>query len=140
MVQQRRYQYKIRKKERTTNNTDKREVPMQQGIGNKDFLVKSTSESGNDNIVINLKFIKVATNQDDPVIYFEPPNRIVINTARPSADIILTGNPKDPTRKAIILPLLTMAIVDMFPSTSQLSYQDWKKCYGQLLDKGWISC
>lgn len=129
-----------KKKERTNNSTDKKEVSMQEGVGNKDFLVKSTSESGNDNIVINLKFIKVATNQDDPVIYFEPPNRIVINTARPSADIILTGNPKDPTRKAIILPLLTMAIVDMFPSTSQLSYQDWKKCYGQLLDKGWISC
>jgi len=127
-------------KERTTHNTDKKEVPMQQGIGNKDFLVRSSSETSNDNIVINLKFIKVATNQDDPVIYFEPPNRIVINTARPSAEIILTGNPKDPTRKAIILPLLTMAIVDMFPSTSQLTYQDWKKCYGQLLDKGWISC
>jgi hypothetical protein len=127
-------------KEGKMHNRDTSKVPIQQGIGNRDFLIKSSGQSTDGNIVINLKFIKVATNQDDPVIYFEPPNRIVINTARPSAEIILTGNPKDPTRKAIILPLLTMAIVDMFPSTSQLSYQDWKKCYGQLLDKGWISC
>jgi hypothetical protein len=127
-------------KDRPNHSNKKGGVPIEKDLGDKDFLVKSSSETGNDNIVINLKFIKVATNQEDPVIYFEPPNRIVINTARPSAEIILTGNPKDPTRKAIILPLLTMAIVDMFPSTSQLSYQDWKKCYGQLLDKGWISC
>jgi hypothetical protein len=79
------------------------------------------------------------TNHSNPIIYFEPPNRIVLNTARASSEIITTSNPKDPTRKARVLPLLTMAIVDMFLSTSQLPSEKWKKYYEQLLDKGWIS-
>jgi len=116
-------------------------VPVLKGQGERKFVVRSTGEYASDNNTsVNLKFVPLSTNQDDPVIYFQPPNRIVINTARPSSDIILSGNSKDPTRKEKILPLLTMAIIDMFPSSSELSTKDWKKTYGQLLDKAYSTC
>jgi len=116
-----------------------RKISVLEGDGNKDFFVKSTDELTEENASIRLKFIPMKTNHNNPVIYFEPPNRIVLNTARASSDIITKSNPKDPTRKARILPLLTMGIVDMFLSTSQLPAHEWKKCYEQLLDKGWAS-
>ena len=51
----------------------------------------------------------------------------MINTARSSSGIILSGNPKDPQRKAMVLPLLSMAIIDMFPSATQLTSSEWKE-------------
>jgi hypothetical protein len=116
-----------------------RKISVLETNGKKDFLVKSANELSEEKASIKLKFIPMKTNHSYPIIYFEPPNRIVLNTARASSEIITTSNPKDPARKARVLPLLTMAIVDMFLSTSQLPSHEWKKYYEQLLDKGWSS-
>ena len=104
----------------TVDESPKREagkIPIILGPNGQRFLAKSTGEIYDDsNAQVTIKFVKLATNQDDPVIYYQPPNRIVINTARPSAEIILGGNPNNPAGRAMVLPLLTMAVIDMFPS------------------------
>jgi hypothetical protein len=124
---------------RTIHNKDERKISIEEG-SERQLVIKSSTQPANDNKVsIAIKFVKLPTNQDDPVIYYQQPNRIVINTARSSSGIILSGNPKDPQRKAMVLPLLSMAIIDMFPSAATLTTQQWKKIYGQLLDKGWSS-
>jgi Histidine kinase-, DNA gyrase B-, and HSP90-like ATPase len=71
---------------------------------------------------------------EKPVIYFSAPNRLVINSLRPSSKIILEAKPKDFAFKSRVLPLLVRAGIDAFPGTSDISKEEWFTKYDAVLD------
>jgi hypothetical protein len=72
--------------------------------------------------------------EEKPVIYFNAPNRLIINSLRPSSKILLEAKPKDPTLKSRILPLLVRAGIDAFPGSSDMSKEEWFTKYDAILD------
>lgn len=73
-----------------------------------------------------------------PIVYFVPPDRLVINSKRPSSRIILEANAKDPIEmKSRVLPLLVRAGIDAFPQSSQMSKEDWLIWYDKIIDSMW---
>ena len=72
--------------------------------------------------------------EEKPVIYFNAPNRLVINSLRPSSKILLDANPKDITLRSRILPLLVRAGIDAFPGSSDMSKEEWFMKYDAVLD------
>ena len=69
-----------------------------------------------------------------PVIYFNAPNRLVINSKRPSSKILLDAKSKDLELKSRILPLLVRAGIDAFPGSSDISKEEWFTKYDAVLD------
>lgn len=62
--------------------------------------------------------------EEKPVIYFNAPNRLVINSLRPSSKILLDTKPKDIALKSRILSLLVRAGIDAFPCSSEIQKKD----------------
>jgi hypothetical protein len=82
-------------KNRTIQHKDERKIPISEG-DERQLVVKSSTQPTIDNKVsIAIRFVKLPTNQDDPVIYYQQPNRIVINTARSSSGIITNNVGQD---------------------------------------------
>jgi hypothetical protein len=71
---------------------------------------------------------------EKPVIYFSAPNRLVINSKRPSSKILTEAKPKDFAFKSRVLPLLVRAGIDAFPGTSDISKEEWFTKYDAVLD------
>ena len=72
--------------------------------------------------------------EEKPVIYFSAPNRLVINSLRPSSKIIIEAKPKDLAFKSRVLPLLVRAGIDAFPGSSEISKEEWFTKYDAVLD------
>jgi hypothetical protein len=72
--------------------------------------------------------------EEKPVIYFNAPNRLVINSLRPSSKVLLDAKPKDIALRSRILPLLVRAGIDAFPSSSDMSKEEWFTKYDAVLD------
>ena len=72
--------------------------------------------------------------EEKPVIYFNAPNRLVINSLRPSSKILLEAKPKDLAFKSRVLPLLVRAGIDAFPGSSEISKEEWFTKYDAVLD------
>jgi hypothetical protein len=72
--------------------------------------------------------------EEKPVIYFNAPNRLVINSLRPSSKILLDAKPKDIALRSRILPLLVRAGIDAFPGSSNMSKEEWFTKYDAVLD------
>ena len=72
--------------------------------------------------------------EEKPVIYFNAPNRLVINSLRPSSKIIIEAKPKDFAFKSRVLPLLVRAGIDAFPGTSDITKEEWFTKYDAVLD------
>ena len=72
--------------------------------------------------------------EEKPVIYFNAPNRLVINSLRPSSKILLDAKPKDIALRSRILPLLVRAGIDAFPGSSDMSKEEWFTKYDTVLD------
>ena len=71
---------------------------------------------------------------EKPVIYFNAPNRLVINSFRPSSKILVEAKPKDLALKSRVLPLLVRAGIDAFPGSSEMSKDEWFRMYDDVLD------
>jgi Histidine kinase-, DNA gyrase B-, and HSP90-like ATPase len=69
-----------------------------------------------------------------PVIFFNAPNRLVINSKRPSSKILLEAKSKDLELKSRVLPLLVRAGIDAFPGSSDMSKEEWFMKYDAVLD------
>ena len=75
---------------------------------------------------------------DRPVVFFEPPNRIVINRSRPSSAILLEGSSKDPEQvKSRLLPLLVQATLLAYPGSSELTAEELFTMESSVLDTVW---
>jgi len=72
--------------------------------------------------------------EEKPVIYFNAPNRLVINSLRPSSKILLEAKSKDLALKSRVLPLLVRAGIDAFPGSSDISKEEWFTKYDTVLD------
>ena len=72
--------------------------------------------------------------EEKPVIYFNAPNRLVINSLRPSSKILLDTKPKDIALRSRILPLLVRAGIDAFPGSSYMPKEEWFTKYDAVLD------
>jgi hypothetical protein len=72
--------------------------------------------------------------QEKPVIYFNAPNRLVINSLRPSSKILTDAKPKDIALRARIYPLLVRAGIDAFPGSSDMPKEEWFTKYDTVLD------
>ena len=72
--------------------------------------------------------------EEKPVIHFNAPNRLVINSLRPSSKIIIEAKPKDLAFKSRVLPLLVRAGIDAFPGSSEISKEEWFTKYDAVLD------
>jgi hypothetical protein len=73
--------------------------------------------------------------EEKPVIYFNAPNRLVINSLRQSSKILLEAKPtKDLALKSRVLPLLVRAGIDAFPGSSEMSKDEWFTMYDDVLD------
>jgi Histidine kinase-, DNA gyrase B-, and HSP90-like ATPase len=89
------------------------------------------------NMIPKLTVVEVGS-EGKPIVYFSPPNRLVINSKRPSSKIVLEANTKDPIEmKSRVLPLLVRAGIDAFPKSSEMSKEDWLKWHDSVLDSMW---
>jgi hypothetical protein len=90
------------------------------------------------NNVIPQLTVVAAPSECKPIVYFSPPNRLVINPSRPSSRIILEANTRDPIEmKSRVLPLLVRAGIEAFPKSSEMSKEEWLKLHDQILDNMW---
>jgi hypothetical protein len=90
------------------------------------------------NNVIPQLTVVAAPSECKPIVYFSPPNRLVINSSRPSSRIILEANTRDPIEmKSRVLPLLVRAGIEAFPKSSEISKEEWLKLHDQILDNMW---
>jgi hypothetical protein len=105
--------------------------------GDGKILAPSSILLAGNNIIPNLTVVEVGS-EGKPIVYFSPPNRLVINSKRPSSKIILEADTKDPTEmKSRVLPLLVRAGIDAFPKSSEMSKEDWLKWHDTVLDGMW---
>ena len=104
--------------------------------GNGKVLSPSGSISGDDRMP---ELTVVVTDiKDKPVAFFSPPNRLVINSIRPSSHILTDASPKDPIiLKSRVLPLLVRAGINAFPGSSDIPKEEWFEKYDQVLDIMW---
>jgi hypothetical protein len=117
----------------TKHKYTNRENTIRISEGEGRILAPSTlAHSGNGQIP-ELKVVVIAV-EDKPVIYFNAPNRLMINSSRPSSKILLEAKPKDSALKSRILPLLVRAGIDAFPGSSEISKEEWFKKYDAVLD------
>jgi hypothetical protein len=91
--------------------------------------------SGKD-IIPELKVV-VLESEGKHVVYFSAPDRIVINSIRPSSQILKNASPKDPEMESRVLPLLVIAGIDAFSGSSEISKEEWLKMYHLVLDSAW---
>lgn len=89
--------------------------------------------SGN-GIIPEPKIVITESGKEKPIVYFNAPNRLVINKSWTSSLILLEANPRDPAIKSRILPLLVRAGLDAFPESSALSKDEWFKVYDTILE------
>jgi hypothetical protein len=93
--------------------------------------------SGNE--IIPEPKLAVVEREDQFVVRFSAPNTLVINKSRPSADILINANPRDPEMKSRVLPLLVIAGIDAFPGASEMSREEWFRVYNVILDTKWAN-
>jgi hypothetical protein len=119
------------------NGTAESKARIIEGDG-KVLSPSSTLLSGKDTIP-QLKVVVIGI-EEKPVVFFSAPNRLVINSIRPSSNILLNASPKDPTAmKSRVLPLLVRAGIDAFPGSWEMPKQEWFEKYDALLDSTWSS-
>ncbi|MGA9171075.1 MAG: hypothetical protein WBZ20_13135 [Nitrososphaeraceae archaeon] len=84
----------------------------------------SVLSSGNDRMP---EFTLVVTDiKEKPVAFFSPPNRLVINSIRPSSHILTDASPKNlAILKSRVLPLLVRAGIDAFLGSSEISKEEF---------------
>ena len=84
----------------------------------------SVLSSGNDRMP---EFTLVVTDiKEKPVAFFSPPNRLVINSIRPSSHILTDASPKNlEILKSRVLPLLVRAGIDAFLGSSEISKEEF---------------
>jgi hypothetical protein len=79
-----------------------------------------------------------AESEGKPIVYFSPPNRLVINSKRPSSKIILDADTKNQIEmKSRVLPLLVRAGIESFPKSLEMSKEDWLRWHDTILDNMW---
>jgi hypothetical protein len=77
-------------------------------------------------------------NKEKPIVYYEPVgNRLIINWARPSSEILMDAKPTDPKIKSQVMPLLMRAALDYVPGSSEMSKDDYNKTWETLLDRAY---
>jgi hypothetical protein len=85
------------------------------------------------NIVSEPKVV-MATIEGKPVVFYSPPDRLVINTGRASSGILLSAKPRDPELKSRVLPLLVRAGINAFPGSSEMTKEEWDQRYDAVPD------
>lgn len=108
--------------------------------GDGKILAPSSAFLAGHNINPEVKVVEVDRKDAEtrPIVYFVPPNRLVINSKRPSSKIILDADTTDPIEmKSRVLPLLVRAGIDAFPQSLQMSKQDWLTWYDKIIDSMW---
>jgi hypothetical protein len=136
-------------------NTEDRSVgkPIGMGNGHKQGNGESTvrkvhgdgkilSPKGSNTVIGNMisePTVVVLKSEDKPVVFYTPPNRLVINQGRPSSVILLTASPRDPNLKSRVLPLLVRAGINAFPGSSELTKEEWDQRYDAVLDSVWTN-
>jgi hypothetical protein len=83
--------------------------------------------------------VVVAKIDGRPVVFFSPPDRLVVNLGRSSSEILLSANPRDPNLKSRVLPLLVRAWINASPGSSDLSKEEWDQKYDAVLDSVWTN-
>jgi hypothetical protein len=105
--------------------------------GEGKILAPSSILLEGNNMIPKLTVVEVGS-EGKPIVYFSPPNRLVINSKRPSSKIVLEADTKDPIEmKSRVLPLLVRAGIDAFPKSSEMSKEDWLKWHDSVLDSMW---
>lgn len=83
--------------------------------------------------------VVVLKSEGKPVVFYTPPNRLVINQWRSSSDILLSASPRDPNLKSRVLPLLVRAGINAFPGSYELTKEEWDQKYDTVLDSVWMN-
>ena len=108
-------------------------------MGDGKILSPSSIISSGNDITPELKVVVIGI-EGKPVVFFSAPNRLVINPLRPSSQILIDAKPKDPKiLKSTVLPLLVRAGIDAFPTSSEMSKEEFFEKYDEVLDSMWSS-